>query len=121
MASTKILWTCAAMAVVFITAPTASAQTELLHDHLWVGGTGSQLWQLDTNWDPTPFPNDPARVDSSETAIAPVVGANLSVNLTGNLSVDVGATNVTVAALAMGGSRQVSPAAAADWFSRTSS
>jgi fibronectin-binding autotransporter adhesin len=78
-----------------------------LDDHLWIGGTGNQLWQVNTNWDlvgdPTDeFPNDPGRVDSTPAVIANSEGANLSVNLAANLTVNVGATDVTVAALTIG-------------------
>src|SRR6476660_5887725 len=97
-----------------------------LADYIWnPANTGPQLWQLDTNWTaptfpggypytiPSPaFPNDPGRVDSDSNATTgeptdliewPSVGANLSGALGANLNVDVGATNVTVAALTMGG------------------
>lgn len=77
-----------------------------LDDHIWVGGTGNQLWQLDANWlldgMATTFPNDPGRVDSDPAVVADVEGANLSVNLAANLNVDVGATDVTVASLVLG-------------------
>jgi autotransporter-associated beta strand protein len=85
----------------------ASGANAQLDDKTWVGGTGSQLWQVDANWllngMPTTFPNDPGRVDPSEPMISNVIGANLSVNLGSNLTVDVGATDVTVAALTIGG------------------
>jgi fibronectin-binding autotransporter adhesin len=81
---------------------TAFAQLDLLDDHVWVGGTGNQQWRVDANWDPPQFPNDPGRMDPSETTISPVEGANLSVNLPANLNVEVGATDVTVAALTIG-------------------
>ena len=85
---------------VVVMPPIAIAQLE---DHLWVGGTGNQTWQVDANWNPIPFPNDPGRVDGDEINIADVVGANLSVNLAANLNVTIGATDVTVAALTIGG------------------
>jgi fibronectin-binding autotransporter adhesin len=83
----------------FVLAQTALAQ---LDDRIWVAGGGNQLWQLDANWNPTPFPNDPGRVDANPAVISPVVGANVSVNLATNLIVDVGATDVTVASLTIG-------------------
>lgn len=78
---------------------TAVAQ---LDDHIWVGGTGNKLWQVDANWNPATFPNDPGRVDSTPGTIANSEGANLSVNLNANLNVSVGATDVTVASLTIG-------------------
>lgn len=65
--------------------------------------TGSQQWQVDANWSTATFPDDPGRVDGDQTVIDNVVGANLSVALGGDLTVDVGATDVTVAALRLGG------------------
>jgi fibronectin-binding autotransporter adhesin len=88
------------VALVLSIAQVTSAQ---LDDHLWIGGAGNQLWQLDDNWNIAPFPNDPGRVDTNEMLISNVEGANLSVSLPANLNVDIGATNVTVAALAIGG------------------
>jgi autotransporter-associated beta strand protein len=100
MARVKIVSTLIALGTATLLLP-AIAQAQL-DDRLWVGGTGSQQWQLDTNWNPAPFPNDPGRVDPDPAVITPVVGANLSVNLAANLNVDVGATDVTVAALTLG-------------------
>ena len=84
----------------------ASSAVAQLDDKTWVGGTGNQLWQVDANWQlnalATTFPNDPGRVDSDPVVITNSLGANLSVNLAANLNVDVGATNVTVAALTLG-------------------
>ena len=80
----------------------ASVGKAQLDDRLWVGGTGNQQWQIDANWNPTPFPNDPGRVDPDPAVITSVVGANVSVSLGANLNVDVGATDVTVAALTIG-------------------
>src|SRR6478672_5093472 len=96
-----------------------------LADYIWnPANTGPHLWQLDTNWTaptfpggypytiPSPaFPNDPGRIDSDSNATVestdgiayPSVGANLSGALGANLNVDVGASNVTVASLKMGG------------------
>lgn len=93
-----------AVAVAFlIWAKLATAQ-EHLDDRIWIGGTGTQQWQLDANWDPAPFPNDPDRVtpDPAPTVIVDSIGANLSVNLAANLNVNVGATDVTVASLTLG-------------------
>ena len=87
-------------AAFFFLVPIGKAQ--LLDDRVWVGGSGNQLWQLDANWNPMPFPNDSGRVDPNPAIITPVVGANISVNLAGNLNVDVGATDVPVASLTIG-------------------
>ncbi|MEQ8847345.1 MAG: autotransporter-associated beta strand repeat-containing protein [Botrimarina sp.] len=65
--------------------------------------TGVQSWQIDENWSTPEFPNDPGREDMSQVLISPVVGANLSVPLGGDLDIDVGATDVTVASLRLGG------------------
>jgi fibronectin-binding autotransporter adhesin len=65
--------------------------------------TGNQLWQVDGNWSPATFPNDPDRVDSDPATILNVVGANVSVGLGSNLNLSVGETDVTVAALKLGG------------------
>src|SRR5262245_57182225 len=104
MTRAKVFSALAVAAAIFILTSAASAQ---LDDKIWVGGTGNQVWQLDANWQlnamPTTFPNDPGRVDPDPAVITNVIGANLGVNLAANLSVDVGATNVTVAALTMGG------------------
>ena len=51
----------------------------------------------------TGFPNDPGRTEPDPVTIVPSVGANTQVALTGNLLLDVGATNVTVASLKLGG------------------
>jgi fibronectin-binding autotransporter adhesin len=80
----------------------ATSSAQLLDDRLWTGATGNQLWQVDANWNPQPFPNDPGRVDAAPTTISPVIGANLSVALAANLNLDVGATDVTVASLTLG-------------------
>lgn len=87
----------------FIIVNTTTAQ---LDDHIWVGGTGNQQWQENSNWQlngmSTTFPNDPGRVDPDPSVISNVEGANLSVNLGANLNVDVGSTDITIAALTMG-------------------
>ncbi|TWT90941.1 Autotransporter-associated beta strand repeat protein [Pseudobythopirellula maris] len=66
--------------------------------------TGSQDWQVDANWSTPTFPNDPDRMDPDMTVFTPVIGANLSVGLGADLNVNVGATDVAVAGLRMGGS-----------------
>src|SRR5687767_6917004 len=102
MAQARMISTIAAAGgILLVYAQIAAAQ--VVTDHVWVGGTGNQEWQVDTNWDPPMFPNDPGRMDPSETTISPVEGANLSVNLPANLNVNVGAAEVTVAALTIGG------------------
>jgi fibronectin-binding autotransporter adhesin len=64
---------------------------------------GSQSWQVDGNWNMMGWPDDPGRTEPDATIIIPSEGANLSVGLTGNLTLNVGATNVTVASLKLGG------------------
>ena len=64
---------------------------------------GSQSWQVDGNWNMMGWPDDPGRTEPDATIIVPSEGANLSVGLTGNLTLNVGATNVTVASLKLGG------------------
>ncbi|TWU25562.1 hypothetical protein [Bythopirellula polymerisocia] len=63
----------------------------------WVGGTGSQIWQNDTNWDLAGFPNDTDPLDMDYPT------ANVSMGLGTNLNVSVGTTPVTIAGLTMGG------------------
>jgi autotransporter-associated beta strand protein len=65
--------------------------------------TGNQLWQVDGNWSPATFPNDPDRVDANDMTILNVVGANVSVGLGSNLNLSVGESDVTVAVLKVGG------------------
>lgn len=65
--------------------------------------TGNQLWQVDGNWSPATFPNDPDRVDANDMDIQNVVGANVSVGLGSNLNLSVGESDVTVAVLKVGG------------------
>lgn len=103
MTRAKLFTVLAAAATICIVTPAAKAQ---LDDKIWVGGTGNQVWQLDANWQlnamPTTFPNDPGRVDPDPATITNVIGANLGVNLAAGLNLDVGATDVTVAALTLG-------------------
>lgn len=65
--------------------------------------TGNQLWQVDGNWSPATFPDDPDRVDANDMDIQNVVGANVSVGLGSNLNLSVGESDVTVAVLKVGG------------------
>ncbi len=65
--------------------------------------TGSQEWQIDGNWSPATFPNDPGRVDTVPEVIENVTGANVSVPLGADLNLSVGTSDVTVAALKLGG------------------
>jgi autotransporter-associated beta strand protein len=117
----RILSTVAAVGFTGFLTTHATAQ---LADFVWIpANTGAQAWQDNTKWTapifpggypytiPT-FPNDPGRVDSDSNATAgeltdliefPVVGANVSVALGANLNLDVGASNVTVASLQLGG------------------
>ncbi|QDU90404.1 Autotransporter-associated beta strand repeat protein [Pirellulimonas nuda] len=82
-----------------------AVQAQLVTEWNWDSTkTGNQDWQVAANWpNQLGFPNDPGRVDPDDTVITPVVGANLSVALAGNLTVNVGATDVTVASLRLGG------------------
>jgi autotransporter-associated beta strand protein len=94
-----------AMAVVgllTIATPHVMAQ---LNEFTWKtpSQVGPQSWQVDGNWDQTGWPDDPGRVETDMTVIVPSEGANVSVPLTGNLTLDVGDTNVTVASLKLGG------------------
>lgn len=65
--------------------------------------TGNQLWQVNGNWTPATFPNEPGRVDSDPMVISNVTGANVSVGLGSNLNLSVGESDVTVAVLKVGG------------------
>lgn len=67
----------------------------------WTGGTGSQNWQDDANWDLGGFPDDADPNDMDYPT------ANFSVNLGADLNVSVGTTPVTVAGLSMGGASGV--------------
>lgn len=94
-----------AMAVVgfiFIVTPPVTAQ---LTEFKWNNPAlvGPQSWQVNGNWDLANFPNDPGRTEPDPATIVNSIGASTSVALTGNLSLDVGATNVTVASLKLGG------------------
>lgn len=64
-----------------------------LTDINWIGGTGSQNWQENANWSGGLFPNDPT---------TDVHRAVLSVNLNANLTVDLGASDISLARLSMG-------------------
>lgn len=66
-------------------------------DYQWIGGTGTQNWQDNANWDQADFPND---IDS-EDEIYPV--ADLGVGLGADLTVNAGTTPVTIAGLKLGG------------------
>ncbi|TWT97675.1 Autotransporter-associated beta strand repeat protein [Botrimarina colliarenosi] len=82
---------------------TAAAPAQILESDWNAALTGAQSWQVNANWSTPAFPDDPGRVDSNMVVISDVVGANLSVALGGNLNLDVGATDVTVAGLRLGG------------------
>lgn len=75
-----------------------------LDEYVWNNPAlvGPQSWQVNGNWSLPNFPNDPGRVDAAPTVIVNSVGANTAVPLAGNLQLDVGATNVTVASLKLG-------------------
>ena len=80
------------------------APAQLLTDFIWNQGlVGNQDWQINGNWNMPGFPDDPGRIDLDPMVIDPVIGANVSVALASNLNLNVGATNVTVASLTMGG------------------
>lgn len=107
-----------------ITAPDAFAEGESLAEFEWnelAGGTHNWTDTSPSNWiAPTPvdtgnpmyplwsdipgnddYPDDPSRTDADPNTIAPVVGANLSVGLTGDLTVNI-PTDVTIASLEIG-------------------
>ena len=87
--TTKLATLCAGSALFGSSLP-ASAQTATTNNWNVLGG-GSQAWQTAGNWSPVTVPNSALSV------------ANLSVPLTSNLSVDLGASDVTVAGLNLGG------------------
>lgn len=92
----------AMVGLVFVATPRVSAQ---LTEYKWNNPAlvGAQSWQVNGNWDLGTFPNDPGRLEPDATIIVPSIGASTNVALTGNLALDVGATNVTVAGLTLGG------------------
>lgn len=92
----------AAVGLISFATPRAMAQ---LTEFTWNNPAliGSQNWQVDGNWNMTGWPDDPGRTEPDATIIVPSEGANTSVALTGNLTLDVGPANVTVASLTMGG------------------
>lgn len=96
----------AVVGLFFVATPHATAQ---LTEYKWNNPAlvGSQSWQVNGNWDLGTFPNDPGRLEPDATIIVPSIGASTNVALAGNLSLDVGATNVTVAGLKLGGTAGV--------------
>lgn len=84
---------------------TAVAQTDLLDVWEWNSSlTGSQDWQNAANWpNRAGFPNNPGYVDPSEAVISNSTAADVMVPLGSDLNLNVGATDVTVAALRLGG------------------
>src|SRR3972149_1257982 len=79
-----------------------------LADFLWSGAGGNTTWQNAANWTPPvgvagQVPDDPGRNDMAEQTIVAVEGANLSKALTGDLTVNISGSDVTVAALKIGG------------------
>src|SRR5262249_14915428 len=88
----------AVLGFLIVTAPRAMAQ---LTEFTWINPalTGSQSWQVDGNWNMMGWPNDPGRVDADNLTFVNSIGASTNVGLTGNLTLDVGASNVTVASL----------------------
>jgi autotransporter-associated beta strand protein len=80
-----------ATATVIAVVSSAKAQVALT-EFVWDNSkTGNQQWQQSGNWAPSGFPNGPLQT------------ANLSRPLSANLNVNVGATDVTVAGLTLGG------------------
>jgi autotransporter-associated beta strand protein len=87
---------------------------EHLSDYQWTGASGG-TWQSAGNWmadaDPVPvepslslgYPDDPNRMDADEVDIVPLIGANFSSALAGDLTVNVTGGNVTVASVKLGG------------------
>lgn len=87
---------------IFVATPHATAQ---LTEYKWNNPAlvGAQSWQVNGNWDLVNFPNDPTTTDPNTAAIDNVTGASTNVALTGNLTLDVGATDVMIASLKLGG------------------
>lgn len=82
----------------------AVAQVDLLDVWNWNSSrTGSQNWQDPANWTEAGFPDNPGYVDPNEADISNSTAANVSVGLGADLNLNVGATDVTVAALRLGG------------------
>ncbi|CAK9037448.1 Autotransporter-associated beta strand repeat protein [Durusdinium trenchii] len=107
-----------------VSAPYAFAEGESLAEFAWnelAGGTHSWTDTSPSNWTaPTPvatgnplyplwsdipgnddYPDEPTHTDADPATIGPVVGANLSVGLTGDLTVNI-PTDVTIASLQLG-------------------
>jgi autotransporter-associated beta strand protein len=79
-----------------------------LDDFIWTGAGDGTTWQSPANWAPPAgfggqFPDDPDRIDNAVQVIMPVEGANLSIALTGDLTVNISGSDVTVASLKLGG------------------
>jgi fibronectin-binding autotransporter adhesin len=102
MNSAKIVST---IATVSLTLTVGSRGMAQLTEFQWNNPAlvGTQSWQVDGNWNMAGWPDDPGRTEPAPTVIVPSEGASLSVGLTGNLTLDVGPTNVTVASLKLGG------------------
>jgi autotransporter-associated beta strand protein len=87
---------------------------EHLSDYMWTGPNGG-TWQSAANWladtDPAPvdpsltlgYPDDPGRMDMDDVDIVPLIGANFSSALVSDLTVNIGAADVTVASVKLGG------------------
>jgi autotransporter-associated beta strand protein len=84
-----------------------------LDDFVWTGTADGTTWQNTGNWTAPPalpgeFPNDPNRIDdpavtANITTINSVEGANFSVPRASDLTITIANTDVTVAAVKLGG------------------
>lgn len=70
----------------------ASIGQAQITEYGWGGTTGAQNWQQNGNWNRSGFPNDPLHL------------ANLSVGLASDLTLSIGATDVTIAGMNIGSS-----------------
>jgi autotransporter-associated beta strand protein len=106
------------MAILSLSAATTlfAQPPDLFLEHLaafeWTGAI-DDTWRTAGNWNPSvmppppggiTFPNDAGRMDADPQVIVPLVGANLSVALSSDLTVDIVGGDVTVAAVKLGGS-----------------
>lgn len=97
--------------VVSLAGTTRGFSQEVLEEFDWINlsPAGTQSWTNGSNWSATgsppgnsSYPDDPMHMDNNEETISPVVGANLSVLLNNNLTVDLGGGNITIASLKIG-------------------
>ena len=114
MTKARIIWTLVAAGVIGNMTPMVVAQVppdlflEKLDDFIWTGAGNGTTWQNAANWTPPvgfngQFPDDPGRNDTDQVVIVPVEGANFSIALTSDLTVNISGGDVTVASLKLGG------------------